>query len=346
MFTIAGCVLDVYDDINKDILKENLEKIGSFKLDPPDEIEKLSYSDFAAVFMTKTGRAIRRYPIHSPDSTALSALYFEKVAESLPETAKATIAFLIKKAHDVHSLPLPPAIEEAARQAQPDCSNILKIAELDLAVKEMSSTCFALDDKYPIDTPEQIKQASEYFEENHMYFCPEDRAKYASSVLGRTHELKFRVSSSSALHKYAGTEYGNLVQSAYHERANLLHSDEMALRALGHLFEKRSSLKPNEFADELCRFDQTNYLDRHWDKSLGVRDPYKSTYENVKIAKVVKVGSDSISEDTLHNLADSGHLKSAFDDEFCQQFSESPVEIFQSLPKPEQETIIQMAGEL
>ena len=66
----------------------------------------------------------------------------------------------------------------------------------------------------------------------------------------------------------------------------------------------------------------------------------------MKLARVIKVGNASVTEDQLQTLVDNGVLKTAFDDAFCKDFAEAPMEIFQSLPKPEQQVIASMIGDL
>jgi len=343
MFSIAGRVLDVYDDLKKDLLRSNLEKVGALRLDPPDKVSALSDDQFAGIFLTKTGRAIRKYPVHTPDAVVLSRLYFENVADELPKEACAIIRDNLSRAATRHSLPGAPATLEKSAGS----GNLIDLRSMSGPMPKIASSGhFALENHYPIDSTSQIKQASAYFEEHCMQFEPVDRFAFASNVLRRAGELGEKMADVSEIHKYAGADFGNLVQSAFHERTCLLDGDDMAIRALQTLFEKRASLNPEEFAAELETFDRSNRLDRHWDRARGIRDPYRSTFENVKIARVIKVGSASITQEQLQQIVDSGMLKEAFSDTFCNEFAEAPMEIFQSLPKPEQQIIVEMAGEL
>jgi len=342
MFSIAGRVLDVYDDVKKDLLKANLEKIGSLRLDPVDKVAALSDDQFAGIFLTKTGRAVRKYPVHTPDSAALSNLYFENTSDGLPKEAAEIIRSNISAAYAKFGLPGVSLEKNAGFR-----SNIINLADMAKPMKKIASAGnFALDGRYPIDTPEQIKQAAAYFDEHHMTFSPGDRHAYAESVLARADGVNAAVSSESGIHKYAGASYGNLLQSAFHERTCLLENDVLATRTLQHLFEKKASLEPDDFAQQLERFDRTNHMDRYWDNARGIRNPYRSTYESIKIARVIKVGSASVSEEQLQGLVDNGVLKTAFSDDFCSQFAEAPMDIFQSLPSPEQQVIASMAGDM
>jgi hypothetical protein len=344
MFNIAGRVLDVYDDLQKELLKQNLEKVGNLKLDPADEIDRLANEEFAAVFQARDGRMIRKYPTHTPDATCLSGLYLEKAAKFLPPEATKVAASFIKKACKKHSIPVPQAIEKLASDELN--SNIISLAGIQKLIKTAKVKHHALGASYPIETKEQVKQAEEYFNEHHMDFPPADRHEYANNTLKRAQELKTSVSADTALYKYAGADFGNMINSARYEREGLLGNDEMAVRTLKHLFEKRAALGPQGFCKELEQFDKINSLERHWDKSRGVRDPYRSTYENIKTASVIAIGDKVLPTSKLQKLAGSDILKTNFDESFCEQFAKDPVVVFQSLPRPEQQTLIQLAESL
>jgi len=341
MFSIAGRVLDVYDDIPKKLLQANLEKVGSLHLDPPDKVAALTDDQFAGIFLTKTGRAVRKYPVHTPDATVLSQLYFENVADELPKEACDIVSSNISAACSKFGLPGGSLEKNASSKG-----NVIDLSEMSRPMQKIASKGnFALNGRYPIDSAEQVKRAAAYFNEHHMSFTPADRHEFASNVLDRAKANDESLGDSSIC-KYAGEGFGNLLQSAFHERSCLLEDDVMATRTLQHLFEKKASLGAEEFAQELERFDKTNRLDQHWDKSLGIRDPYRSTFESVKMAQVAKVGSATITAEQLQGLVDNGVLKTAFSDDFCTQFADAPMEIFQSLPKPEQEVIMSMAGDM
>lgn len=341
MFRVAGKVLDVYDDLKLELLKENLDKVGKLKLAAVDQVGSLSDDQFALVFLTKTGRAIRKYPIHDRDSTLVSSLYFEKMASKLPPEAKEIAATFLKKAYQRHGIQTPEVLEKFA--GEEISTNRISVRDCS-ALGTEAPQAYALGEQYPIDTETEVKSACAYFDENYGNLRPADRCEFASNVTARATELKAEIPETSFINKYAGDDYGNLVESAYHERVDAIGQDEMAVRALRHLFDKKASFQPREFAEKLAQFDVTNKLDRYWDRgNLGIRDPFRSTFEHIKIASKLVVGNHSISPDKVIKLANSDALKETFDEDFCEKFAEAPVEIFQSLPRPEQELIISLA---
>ena len=344
MYRLAGKILDVYDDLKMDHLKDNLSKVGSLKLAPVDQIMKLPNDQFALVFLTKTGRAIRKYPVHDSDSTSISNLYFDKMASKLPPEARAVAATFLKKASEKFKLSPSKTLEKQAVGVIN--SNIIDVTKCSEEQIEVKSKHNALGSDYPIDTPGQIKTAMEYFDENAPLFKPAHRHQFANAVVTRASELGVPVPQRSQITKYAGSKFGNLLDSAYHERMNLVVQDHQASKALKHLFEKRASIGPDQFASTLEKFDITMGLDRYWDRgSLGIRDPFRSTFENIKMASVLKVAGKTVDPTKIQKLAGSEALKRNFGEDFCQKFSEAPVEIFQSLPRPDQVAILGLIGE-
>jgi hypothetical protein len=342
MYRLAGKVIDVYDDLKMDHLKENLSKVGSLKLAPVDQVMKLPNDQFALVLLTKTARSIRKFPIHDADSTAISNLYFEKTATKLPPEGRSVAAFFLKKASERFKLTPPKVLEKhAGGEISSNVVNVMKCTE---DVQESKPQHLALRTSYPIDTSMQVKTAMSYFDENAQLLEPKDRHSFAVAVAQRAGELKVEIPAASQLRKYAGTKYGNLVESAYHERAALLVGDGQACKALKHLIEKRASFAPVEFAEALEKFDKTNGLDRHWDiGARGVRDPFRSTFESVKVASTIKIGGKLVDAVKLQKLANSDILSKNFGEDFCREFASAPMEILQSLPRPEQTIIMSLA---
>jgi hypothetical protein len=340
MYRVAGKVLDVYDDLKLGLLQENLAKVGSLKLDPVDQIMKLPNDKFALVFLTKTGTSLRKYPIHSADSTAISNLYFEKMAHKLPPEARAVAATFLKNASAGFKL-LPSKMLEKLATGE-ITSNVVDVRKCTDAQPEVKPKHLALGADYPIDTEMQVKMAQAYFEDNARLFDPRERHLFANAIISRAATLNMEIPVKSQLLKYAGIGYGNLIESAYHERLHVLGGDVQAQKALRHLFDKKASFTPDKFAEALEKLDKASHLDRYWDRGLGIRDPFRSTFENIKMAMTVKVGSKTIDPVKIQKFANSDEIRKNFDQEFCSRFSEAPVEIFQSLPRPEQELIISL----
>lgn len=341
MFRLAGRIMDVYDDVKMQLLQKNLDKVGSLQFTPVDEVMKLPHDQFALVFLTKTGRAVPKYPVHTADATALSSFYFEKLGHRLPVEVQRVAATFLKKAAEKWKLS---PVKDLAKLAGSEItSNVVDVRKLsEETPKEAAPQHFALGTSYAIDTPSQVKTACAYFEEHMGNLAPRDRREFAKNAAARAGELKVRVPAGAMLHKYAGEGFGSLLESARLERSALVKDDRDALKALDHLFEKRSSWKADEFAEQLEKFDRANHLERYWGQRLGIRDPYRSVFETIKTAGSIKVGNKVVSYPQLHALADSDKLKRSFDADFCAAYRSDPIGIFNSLPTPEKIIISSM----
>lgn len=120
-------------------------------------------ADVAANFADPFGR--REYPIHSPASAWASAAFYHSTGSTDPE-----VAGRIKEACYRHRLFGEwERLEAAARPA---------------AVKTAAASAYALPaaGRYPIDTPEQIKSASDYFHVHAAAFPDADRREFARNT--------------------------------------------------------------------------------------------------------------------------------------------------------------------
>src|SRR3990172_9821611 len=96
-----GYVIDIYDDAEGKHIADGglLKKYGELDVAAADDLAKLPDKDFALVVLTKTGQKQRKYPVHTPDSLALSIHYFGKTGMALPEKARAIAASNFVLAH-------------------------------------------------------------------------------------------------------------------------------------------------------------------------------------------------------------------------------------------------------
>lgn len=208
--------------------------------------------------------------------------------------------------------------------------------------------CLPHAQKYPIDTPGQVKQASAYFDENWMHFQPAERRIYADNLVSRADELGVKVSSKAL--EYAGNGYGPFIQGELVKRAS-------AYEGTGHsvmyeaLLEKLASIPPAAMASLLHETDVKLGADKRYGHSLGFRDPYAAVYGS-KLREVEKLSEYSWSGDgvtvtgsELAALANSAKekLDSLFGGGFGDTFAADPVSIFESMPDPQKATIARLA---
>lgn len=207
-----------------------------------------------------------------------------------------------------------------------------------------TSTRTLLGDKYPVDSMEQVKMASDYFSEYKRQFHPRDRHEYCTKLAFRMRELNMRVP--EEVDRYGSQTYSADVDTMLEQRRVLVGED--LVPAIETLIEKRASVPPGAFVEALEEFDKLSGLNYFWDSR--VPDPYYTTFG----PSVEKLAAEDWAWDqngarvTLHDLehlARNGmHLmKKSFGDDLAKSFSKSPKSVFESLPMPNKLMIARMA---
>ncbi len=219
-------------------------------------------------------------------------------------------------------------------------------------VKTSSYSIFALphEKRYPIDTPELIKRAEGYFDENFKDFSLEDRRVFAQCVVQRADELGIKVA--GAMLDYSGNDYGPFIES---ELVARIHSFE----GTGHeevynlLLEKKASTDPLVMVEMLKEADADTGADRCYGRpGTGFRDPYRAVYGSDKLAAEKKeeyswsAGTDYVSGMQLCELAQRGfkELDEIFGKPFAESFQRDPVGIFASMPDPQKVVLSRLAS--
>jgi hypothetical protein len=244
----------------------------------------------------------------------------------------------------------PSELAEARREKMADVSGstaappqppLLRLKDRAPAPKVASY--YALGDRYPIDTLDQIKRAYDYFGDHARDFAPEDRRRYAVNVVERADSLGLLVP--DLLRKYAAAGYAPTHEIDLALEARYVRVDPPEQELLAKLAAVRPDLPPALFRDALEAFDNRTGLSRLYDAQIP--DAYLSTYGEEKRAEYSWVdGSAEISESQLRSLA---HRRTMIidrmSDEFYEEFKKDPVGVFKSLPDPEKHVLAQMAVE-
>lgn len=115
----SGLILDVYDDINGDVLRSIFPTRDSI----PDLVKSASAlthgergalpDDVHALILVDDAVTLRKFACHDPGSTALSVLYFLKTAHKLPEEAQKVAAENLAIACEWYGLDTPEEIKTA-----------------------------------------------------------------------------------------------------------------------------------------------------------------------------------------------------------------------------------------
>ncbi len=207
--------------------------------------------------------------------------------------------------------------------------------------------------RYPLDTPELVKQASAYFDEHVTEFPLLERRVFSQSLHVQAQRLGVKVA--GTFQEYAGNEYGPHIRAELLSRAN-------GFRGTGHevvyetLLEKQAEVDPRVMAELLKEADNATGADSAYGRpGVGFRDPYAAVYGGVKVAaeEVPEKdnyswvsGSDYVNGFMLEAFADSGpDLDATFGEGFWESFKRDPVGIFKSMPDPQKVVLSRMASD-
>jgi hypothetical protein len=209
-----------------------------------------------------------------------------------------------------------------------------------MLAKAASGSVCLLGDKYPADTPEEVKQASSYFERYGEMLHPSQRREYCVKLAAQAEAFEIEVP--ECVTKYAGQEIGSDVLLHMATRGRMV--DERGQQVLQKLAEAIPHSDPDTLADTLVQFDEHYGLSQEWDKRLP--DPYAAVC-SVKVAQeyVWSEGVDRVSETDINSLIqrDIGNVRSALGEDVAQALVKNPVGVFKSLPDPHKRIVARLA---
>lgn len=221
---------------------------------------------------------------------------------------------------------------------------------------EKKASRYALNGRYPLDSLEHVKTASEYFDTYRRHFTPAERREFAVKLAGRMIELHLPVPETTL--KYAGPGYApeHEFKLAMDLRRNVI-LDNRYHDLLNLLIEKTAELEPEAFCPVLEEFDKCAGVNNYYDG--GVPDAYLSTYgwrtqpsmyktAEEKDKEHIIVGNDMITVGDLRELSMRGRAQvmGLWGEEFADEFAKDPRHIYDTLPTPQKTLMIRMAAQL
>lgn len=201
---------------------------------------------------------------------------------------------------------------------------------------------YALHGRYPLDSFEQVKCASAYFDEYWARFSPEDRHEYCTNMVREADALRIPVSDMAR--KYGSSKYASVeeVMLSLDTRRPLLQEEDTKL--LSKLAAAMPTVDPEIFAMALSEFDKRVGLHHYYDSNVA--DPFFTTFGGTKVAEYsFSVGSDYVNEDRLKEFAIAGYalLKKRFGEDIANEFQKDPIGIFESMPLEQKKVISRLA---
>jgi len=183
---------------------------------------------------------------------------------------------------------------------------------------------------YPVENPEQIKQAEAFFDEHWQRLHPSDRRTYATNLVKAA--LAHGVyPTSENLEKYAGDAVST--EAVLHLNARAKYVDDYGREVLIKLAEEIPTADPDYLADALTQVDEHYGISQKWD--THVVDPYaailtKSASEDFRWSE----GPDTVTGDQLVAASKEKRipLTTALGDDGFYEFAKAPVAVFESLP--------------
>lgn len=231
----------------------------------------------------------------------------------------------------------------------PSRVNVTDIDPRPVIIEKIASRfCLPSQQKYPIDSFDQVTKAASYFDEFRGQFAPEQRREYCASLVKRASELGLKVS--PTIQKYGSATYGTNaeIELGISSRMSVVHGSMAKL--LDKVAAERPVLTPEYYAAALHEFDKIAGIDHLYDKA--VVDPWYSTY-GVKVAAEDKddvyiQGNDVVHYSDVKKLALSpcAGMQKMFGDDFVQEFKKDPVGIFKSLPSDQKKLVGRMAQDV
>lgn len=199
---------------------------------------------------------------------------------------------------------------------------------------------------YPIHTWDLVKKAEVYYQEENRRMQPEVRRQFAVKLASKASSMGYPLAPDIFEAGATGWAPEGHLEAAVEMRKVACAPQSGSRKFLDELFEKRSSLNPDTYAEVLRRFDVEHGFDQVWDHV--VLDPWASTFGINKTAEVVwEEGADRVTREQLTNLgARTGALMEFFTEDMVKEFQKDPVGIFESMPAPQKKILARLASDL
>ena len=344
---LANQVLDFHDDqsVLKGLIGSQVPaSIAKSTVTDHEKLASLGRTAYALCFETESGEEHHRFPIVTAADAWLSQLALEKNAHKLPHTLRDHAQAMISQAFFTHGLST--GKTASANKVDQKVFRLQEMAATERLVKAAQVTeartatkHFALDDRYPLDTVEQVKEAALYLDRWTDQFPPIVRRAYSVKLAARAAELSIEPEGKK-WKKYASAGYGTEVGVQIHIRRQMIPETDAFLEGLKKVSAARENLGPEAFALLLSKFDALTGIEGHYGQD-GLEDPYASTFEEKSMRKVAsgyrwedESTGLKMSEKDLEKVSSdkADKLKSYLGESVTKELKKHGSSIFDSLP--------------
>lgn len=217
---------------------------------------------------------------------------------------------------------------------------------------------YALNEgKYPIETADQVKAAAAFFDENIKRFAPVDRVDIAHNLEKRAFDLGVDlglewVPNYSRMMKKNASYSPDFEQNVELRKQACVTGrikvkcdgkEVVASKLLEKLAAQKEEVTPLNMVSALAEFDKMANLEYHYDGRL--MDPVFTVYGSLNdpqydFVKLAEGLTDYDLKKAVVKKQVMTKLASTFGAEFVKDFKNNPVEVFDSMPAPEKELIV------
>lgn len=218
---------------------------------------------------------------------------------------------------------------------------------------------YALKDKYPIETPDQLTKAAEFFEKHLTRFTPEDRVEAAISMDKQASDLGVNINSdwiinytrmdkSAALSPDFERSMGMRKEACIRHKItiNAGGSSINADAFIEGMMKKASDTNPLAIAKMLTEFDKEAGIEYLYDKEIV--DPIITVFGSLNDPEFdgIKIAGDATQYDLVRISRDHEKLASVqttFGEKFASSFKNNPIQSIETLGITERELLSTIA---
>jgi len=213
---------------------------------------------------------------------------------------------------------------------------------------------FALNEKYPIETEEQLVKAAEYFEKNMSRFHPSDRVKIACNLDSQSAKLGVNlnhgwITNYTRMEKSAALSPGFKNSMKLRKEACVRYNVKLPnidgventpnpTAIIDEIIKTSENYSTQELLSTIVEFDKRAGLEYLYDNQI--MDPYITVFGDTNNPEFdsVKLAGDATQYDLVRASRDHEKLaevKSKLGEEFASEFQNNPITSIGKLNSPE-----------
>jgi hypothetical protein len=331
-------------------ISENLSE-NSKTTDIPlaDDITSNSDKDFAVILISPKGELYHKYAMHNRGVTELNLAFLSTLAGELPEELLKTAGANLTSAAKRFNLAIPENLQKYASEVFiPRYLEVSKIDEASFIQKLASmptnaaEVVYALKNKYPITTKDDIIKSAAWFDKNFTRLDIDEQQEFVENITKKMNELDVKVAS-------VVNDFNNLNKEAFNEnfkahlniRKTYLTEDDENTNVFDELWDQKDEIGPYKVAYVLEVIDKELNLNDYYDGKIV--DPLRSVLGNgiPKVASVV-FGDKRITQEDLNKIPSSELGVIVGEGLVSELRDDNGLVLFDTLPYPMKEEIVEL----